>query len=147
MGDVIRVCQEVFGKAAILRITAELRFRAHRFPGRQAILAMTTRRVEPWHTDPVAFLHNRYSRSDGGDQPDGFVARNEWKRGLEWPIAMRGMEIGVANTAGLRLDQDLARLGRGYVKLPKHQRLSELLNNRGLHLVCHGSTPLSKVDE
>ena len=106
---------------------------------------MTTRRVEPGHTDPVTLLHDSHASSDGGDQPDGFMARNEWKRGLQRPVAMRGMEIGVANTAGLGLDQDLAHLGRGYVKLPKHQRFSEPLHNRGLHFMCHGSTFLSEL--
>jgi hypothetical protein len=59
---------------------------------------------------------------------------------------MHGMEIGVTNTAGLGFDQDLARLGRRYVKLLKHQRLSELLNNRGLHFMSHDLTPLFTTD-
>jgi hypothetical protein len=95
---------------------------------------MTTRRIEPGHADPVALLHDRHARSNGDYQPDGLVAGNERKRGLHWPVAVRGMEIGVANAAGLGLHQDLARPGRGNVQLLKHQGLSELLDNRGVHL-------------
>jgi hypothetical protein len=51
---------------------------------------------------------------------------------------MRGMQIGVANSTGLSLDQDLTRLRRGNVQFPKHQGLSELLDNRGMHLKRHG---------
>ena len=57
--------------------------------------------------------------------------------GLHRPVAARGMEIGVADAAGLGLDQNLAGLGRGDVPFLKHQRLAELLDNRGLHLTCH----------
>jgi hypothetical protein len=44
----------------------------------------------------------------------------------------------VANAAGLGLDQDLARSRRRDVPFLKHQRLSELLDNCGAHLTCHG---------
>ena len=54
MSDVIRVGEEVVGKAAVPGIAAELRLGAHSLPARQAILAMTTRRVELGDPDPVA---------------------------------------------------------------------------------------------
>jgi hypothetical protein len=72
------------------------------------------------------------------------MARNEWKCGLHWLVTMRGMQIGVANTTGFRLHQDLARFGRGNVQFPKHQWLSELLDNRGMHLTARGTAPLVK---
>ena len=120
MGDVIRVGEDVLGKAAVLGIAAELRLGTHSLPPRQAILAMTAGRIEPGHADPVALLHACHARSNGGDQPDALVARNEWECGLHWPVAMRGMEIGVAHATGLGIDHDLAHPGRGDVPFLKH---------------------------
>jgi hypothetical protein len=57
---------------------------------------------------------------------------------------MRGMEIGVANAAGLRLHQDLARPGSGNVQFLKQQGLSELLDNRGVHFTASGIASLLK---
>ena len=144
MGDVVWICEEVLGKAAVPGIAAELGLGAHRLPPCQAILAMTTRRVEPGHSDPVALLYDRYARSDGDDQPDGLMARNEWERGLDRPVAMRGMEIGVAYTAGLGFDEDLARPGRRDVPFLKQQGFSKLLDYCGGHFACHEVTPLSQ---
>ena len=70
---------------------------------------MTARRVEPGHADAVAFFDDRDARADGGDKSDGLMTRNERQLGLQRPVAMRGMKIGVAHAAGLGLDQDLAR--------------------------------------
>ena len=112
VGDVVRVGDDVLGKAAVLGVAAELRLGAHRLPGRQAILAMTASRVEPGHADPVALLDDRDAGADRGDEADGLMARNERQLGLQRPVAGRGMEIGVADAAGLGLDQDLAGAGR-----------------------------------
>jgi hypothetical protein len=46
MSPIIRVGEEVFGKAAASGVAAELRLSANRFPGSQAVFAMTTRRIE-----------------------------------------------------------------------------------------------------
>ena len=96
MGDVVRIREDVLGKSAVFRIAAELGVGAHRLPTRQAIIAAAARRVEPRHSDPVALLHRRYARSGGSDDPDGFMAGNEGKGGLRRPVAVHGMEIGVA---------------------------------------------------
>ena len=109
MGDVVRVGEEVFGKAAVLGVAAELRLGADRLPGRQAILAMAAGRVEPRHADAVAFLDDRDARADRGDAADGLVAGDERQLRLQRPVAGRGVKVGVADAAGLGLDQDLAR--------------------------------------
>ena len=43
----------------------------------------------------------------------------------------------MADAAGLGLDQDLARTGRGDVELLEHQRLAELLDLRNPHFARH----------
>jgi hypothetical protein len=78
MGDVIRVGEDVFGKAAVLRVATELRLGAHRFPGRQAMLAMTACREEPGDANTVAFLHPCHTSADCNDQPDALMAGNKW---------------------------------------------------------------------
>ena len=110
---------------------------------------MAAGRVEPRHADAVAFLHDRHARSDGGDAPDAFMAGNERERGLHRPVAVCGVEIGVADAAGLGLDQDLAGAGRGNVPLPQDQRLSELFDDGGVHFAGHWvflSSKLGSVD-
>ena len=71
---------------------------------------MTAGGVEPWNPDAIALFDNGDSRSNGRNQADGFVAGNKRKRGLQRPISVSRVEIGVANAARLRLDNDLARL-------------------------------------
>ena len=51
---------------------------------------------------------------------------------------MRGMEIGVADTAGLGFDQDLARPGGRDVPFLQQQGLSKLLDYCDVHLACLG---------
>src|SRR5271156_1094905 len=137
MGDVIRVCDEVFGKAAVLRVASELHLRTDGFPTCQAILTMAACRVKPRHAYPVTLLHPPHPRSDGNDQADGLVARDERQRGLPSPITARRVKIGVTYSASFSLDQDLPRRRRRDVPFPKHQRLSKLLNNCRLHLESH----------
>lgn len=47
------------------------------------------------------------------------------------------MQVGVADTAGLGLDQDLPRTGRGDVDLAQDQRLSKMLDDGGVHCLDH----------
>ena len=59
---------------------------------------------------------------------DALVPGNEGKRGLQRPVAPRGVQIRVAYAAGFRLDQYLAWADARDIPLPEHQRLSELFN-------------------
>src|SRR5271170_7165278 len=104
MGDVIRVCDDIFGKAAIPGVASELHLRTDGFPTCQAILTMAACRVKPRHAYPVTLLHPPHPRSDGNDQADGLMAWDQRKGGLPGPIATRRVKIGVAYSAGLSLD-------------------------------------------
>ena len=109
MRDIIRIGENVLGEATVLGVAAELRLRAYRLPGRQAMLAMTAGRIEPRHAHTVTLFDDRHARPNGGDQSDALMAGNEGKRRLQRPVALGGMKIGVAYPAGLGLDKDLAR--------------------------------------
>ncbi len=99
---------------------------------------MTAGGVEPWHPNAIALFDNGDARSNSRNQTDGFVAGNKRKRRLQRPISVSRVEIGVANPACLRLDNDLANSGSRDVPLPKHKWLSELLNHCRIHLSwCH----------
>ena len=117
VGDVVRIGDEILGKAAVLGVAAELRFAADRFPSREAMLAVAAGRIEPGHADAVALFDDRDAGADRGDAADGLMTRNERELGLERPVAGRGMKVGVAHTAGLGLDQYLAGAGRRDVTL------------------------------
>src|SRR5580658_5766487 len=100
---------------------------------------MATRRVEPGHPNPIAFLHDRYARPDRGHTPNGFVARNEGQRGLQGPVAIRRVEIRMANPASLGLYENLTRSRLGKLAFAKYERLSELFDDGGVHLAWHTS--------
>src|SRR4029453_1039028 len=75
--------------------------------------------------------------SERVDQPDPLVTGDERQRGLHGPVAVRGMDVRVADTRRLDPDPDLPgpRLRDG--ALLDHQRLPERTNDRG----THGSAP------
>jgi len=102
--DIVRVGQDVFGEPAVLGVAAKLRLAADRLPRGQAVFAMAAGGVEPGHADTVAFLDDANAGAERDDDPDTFVARDKgWCR-LQRPITIGGVEIGVADAAGLRLD-------------------------------------------
>jgi hypothetical protein len=67
------------------------------------------------------------------DDPHALVARDQRQRGLDRPVAVRGMDVGVAEAAGLDPDEHLAvaRLRLGDVL--DGQRLGEIVDDGGLH--------------
>jgi hypothetical protein len=65
------------------------------------------------------------------------MARNEWERRLYRPVAVRGMEVCVADAAGLGFDQYLTCPRRRDVQFTKRQRLSKLLDYCCFHLRDH----------
>jgi len=47
------------------------------------------------------------------------------------------VKVGVANAAGLGLDQDLARAGCGNLPLLRYQRFAEVLDDGDVHFTGH----------
>lgn len=89
MRDVVGIGENVLGEAAVTRGAAKLRLRTNGLPSRETVFTVPTRRVEPRHADPIAFLHVLNILADRDGDPDTFVTRNERQRGFERPIAAR----------------------------------------------------------
>jgi len=74
---------------------------------------MTACRVQPGHADPVALLHCGYAPAHGRDSTDAFMTRNEGRLGLDRPVAIRGMQVCMTDTARFDLHEDLASSNLG----------------------------------
>ena len=77
------------------------------------MLAVAARGIEPGDADAVAFLDVRDAGAHRGDVAHTLVARDEWRCGLDRPVAVGGMQVGVTHAARRDLDEDLAGPGLG----------------------------------
>ena len=89
------------------------------------------------HADAVALFHRCHARAQSNDDADGLVTRDEGQGGLERPIALGGVQVGVTDAAGLGLDQDLARAGGRDIPFLDLQRFLERRDHGALHLGGH----------
>ncbi len=135
--DVVGVGQDVLGEAAIPGVAAELGLSANGLPRGQAVFAVTAGRVEPGHADSVALLDDGHPGAQCDNDADRLVTGNEGRGRLQRPVAVRGMQVGVADAARFGLHQNLAWSGRWDIPFLEHQRLSDRGDDRGLHLVGH----------
>ena len=67
------------------------------------------------------------------DDPDTFVTGNERRGGLDRPVTVGGVDVGVTQARGLDLDQDLAGAGDGLRHLLDAERLGEIVDDCCLH--------------
>ena len=137
MSDIVWIRYDVFGEAAVYGVAGVLLLRAQRLPASQAMPAVAARRIEPRNADAVAFLDMRDARADGGDMADALVARDEWRLGLDRPIAVRRVQVRVADAARRDLDKDLAGLWARHRYLLNNQRLIELTDDCRFHGLGH----------
>lgn len=70
----------------------------------------------------------------GNNNAGTFVATNQWKLGWEWPVAVDGVQISVAHTGVLDVDEDLIWAGLLDIDLLVLNWASGLLNDHG-HLL------------
>ena len=107
---------------------------AQRLPARVAVPAVPTGEAEPRDGDPIALGDLLAGVGpERLDDPHALVTRNQRQRRLDRPIAVRGVNVRVAEPAGLDSNEDLAvtRLRPGDVL--DAQRLGEVTNDGGLH--------------
>jgi hypothetical protein len=61
------------------------------------------------------------------------LARDQRQGGLDPPVAVRGVDVGVAEAARLDPDEHLAVARLGHDDVVNSQRLGEVMNDGGLH--------------
>src|SRR5208282_4798449 len=98
--------------------------------------------MQPRNTDPIAFLDAADGTADGGHRSHAFVARDEGWFWLDGPIALRSVEVRVADTGRRNANQDLVlvRLWNRY--LLECERLSKFADDGCFHRVAHRFSPL-----
>ena len=137
MADIVRIGEDIFGETAVDRIAGVLLALAQRLPAAQAMHTLAAGGIEPGNADAVAFLDVGDARSDRGDMADAFMAGNEGRVGLDRPVALGRVQIGVAHAGRGDLHEDLARSDRWDRCLLNDQRLAECADDGRLHGSCH----------
>ncbi len=135
--DIVGIGNDIFGEAAVHRIAGVLLLLAQGLPAAHTVLAMATGGVKPGHADPVAFLHVPHACADGDDMAHALMARDERRLGLERPVAVGGVEVGVADAGRRYLDEDLSWAGRRHGDFFDCQRLAELMDDGCHHAFGH----------
>ena len=92
--------------------------------------------VKPRDADAVAFLDAFDVAPDLGDGADTFMAGDEGRAWLHRPVALRRVQIGMANAACRDLDDDPGVGKRRALDIAYIERLSEFPNDGCFH---HGS--------
>ena len=67
------------------------------------------------------------------DDPDALVTGDERRGRLDRPVAVGGVDVGVAQACGLDLDQDLARAGYWLGHVLDAERFGEIVDDCCLH--------------
>jgi len=106
---------------------------AKRFPSGDAELAVPACRVQPGNADAVAFLDMLDAGADRGHVTHPFVAGDEGQGRLDRPVAIGGMQVGVADARGNHLDQHLPGRHFRHGHFLDLQRLSKLEDDGGFH--------------
>ncbi len=71
--------------------------------------------------------------ADGGDDADAFVPGDERRSRLDRPVAVGGMDVGVAEPGRLEPDDDLSGAGGGDGPVFDAQRRTELVDDSCFH--------------
>ena len=138
MAHIVGIGHHILGKAAIDRIAGVLLLLAQGFPATQTMHAVAAGTVEPGQADTVAFLHMFYIATGLHHHTGPFVARNEGRIGLDRPVTIGCVQVGMA---GLDLHQDLVVVRRGNRNFLDFQRFAEFVDDSGFHGLAHGMSP------
>ena len=133
LDDISPVRLDVVGERAVERVAHVLLLQTERLPAAHAVFAGSAGIAEPGDRDAVADDNLRHAGSDLLDDPHAFVSGRERRCRLDGPVAVRGMDVRVAEAGGLDPDDDLTcpcnRLG-DFVEL---KRPVEVVHNGGVH--------------
>lgn len=93
--------------------------------------------VQPGHADAVAFLDPGNAGADLGDIPDTFMAGDERERGLDRPVAIGRMQVGMANAGSHDPHENLAGRDFRHIDFLNDQGLAEGMDNGRFHFFRH----------
>src|SRR5277367_1081258 len=131
--QVIRLAQCILRKTSVHRISGVLLLEAKCFPSGETVITMPARAEQPRGSDSVAFLQVSDPWPKRYNDPCSFMARNKWRGRLDWPVAVRGMQVGVTYSGRIDFYQGLPRPRRGDWYFSHNQRLAKFFNNRRFH--------------
>ena len=139
--DVPRVAERVLGEAAVERVAHVALLEAERLAAAVAVAAHAAGVAEPRQRDAHAGLEAVHlAGTQALDHADALVAGDERRRRLDRPLAARGVDVGVAEPAGLDAHEHLAGAGLGDGQVLDLQRAIEGADDGGFH----GSTSLGR---
>ena len=143
--DIGWIGQRIFREAAVHGVAAVQLGAAQRLPPGPAVRAVPAGRMQPRNADPIALLDAADGTADRDHRSHAFVARDEGRFWLDGPIAVRGVEVRVADPGRRDANEDLVlvRLRNRY--LLDRERLAELADDGCLHRAGHEF--LSSCDE
>ena len=147
-GREVGIDQHVGPEAAVDGVSAQFLMLAQRFPAGAAVFAPPAGRPQERVAHLVSHreVDNPLTESDNGAV--ALVTGDERRRRLEWPIPMRGMQIGVAHPRRLHLDQRLTVTRCRKVEFGKLERCTEFGDHGSSHLLRlrHYPTPFLIID-
>lgn len=106
------------GNAVVLEstvngVTGKLNVRADGLLSLHTVLAVTARRVHPLDTNTVTNLKTSDTGTDLDDDTSTFVTTDQRHLGGKRPVTLKSVQIGVADTGVLDVNQDLVLTGLG----------------------------------
>ena len=104
---------------------------------------MPARAVQPGDSHAVAFFQVSNTRAQSGDDSCSFVARDKRHHGLDWPIAVHCMQIGVTYSSRKYLHESLPGSWCWDGDFAHDQRGTKFFNNGCFHgfRVWHFASP------
>ena len=138
-----RFGDEVLGEPAIDAVAGIAGVRTQCLPAGCAQLTGAAGPPEPRHCHAISFAETPHSFSEALNDADTFVAGNEWRLWLDRPVTVCGVDVGVAQTGGLDLDQDFTVAGLGGGDVLDLEWLVEAGDDCGLHGYLLGECSLT----
>ena len=127
--DVAAVGDGVLAEPAVDRVAHVLLLEAERLPPRDTVVARAAGVAEPRHRDPVAECDLGHAPAELAHDADALVAGDERRSRLHRPVAVRGVDVGMAEARRLHLDQDLPRIEGGARDLVDRQARREVMDD------------------
>ena len=132
---------DVLGEAAVGAVARVDLALAERLPAGDAGLALAAGPAEPGDGDEVALGDAGDAGADALDDADAFVAGDEGGLGLDGPVAVGGVDVGVAQARGDGAHEDLAGADLGDGPLLDDEGGVEFVDDGCLH----GGLPLPRL--